>query len=571
MTMPLSVRLVATAICALTVIAAGSRSTAQPAPKTPAPPAAATAPKLVVVLVVDQMRGSYLQQHRSRFSAGFARLTRDGAWFIRGAYPYLNTVTCAGHATIGTGSMPYRHGMILNAWLDRSTGDSPYCTDDPTKTEISYNGLKSVGSDSAARMLAPAIGEQVMARGGRSVVFSLKPRSAVTLTGRTATAIAWFDDRGGWATSSSYSNGPVPFLKTFIDANPITADFDKVWERTLPPAQYEYSDDAVGEGTVVDGGRMFPHRLGLKGGKPDAGFYARWQRSPFADEYLARMAMAAVDAEKLGQGSAVDFLGVSFSSLDFVGHLYGPRSHEVQDMLVRLDRTIGRLLDHLDERVGAGNYVVGLSADHGVADVPEQIGRGGRVASQQVIDAVQGAIAARIGLGKHVITTQYTDVYLSPPAAAAVASDAALRGAIGAALRAVPSIVGVFFGAELASEAARRSPDRLLRAAALSYHPERSGEVIIVPGRHWMFSTAVATHGTHYDYDQQVPVLLFGAGVRGGLYSQAATPADLVPSLAAIAGIPIAPADGRVLSEAVRPASPTAKPTPAGKRAPAVQ
>ncbi len=146
----------------------------------------------------------------------------------------------------------------------------------------------------------------------------------------------------------------------------------------------------------------------------DAAFYARWQRSPFADEYLARMAAAAIDSLELGKGATTDFLGVSFSSVDAVGHVYGPRSHEVQDLLVRLDRTIGRLLDHLDATVGAGNYVLGLSADHGVAEIPEQsAGAGSR--ARQLQRAEEGPRRA-LGPGPHVLSSVYTDIYLTEPA-----------------------------------------------------------------------------------------------------------------------------------------------------------
>ena len=350
------------------------------------------APKLIVILVVDQMRVDYLQWYAANYSGGLARLIREGAWFTEAAYPYLNTITCAGHSTIGTGSFPYRHGMILNNWFDPKTGKSPYCTDDPTVTEISYNNLSPIQGDSGKLMLVPAIGEQVMDRGGRSVALSLKPRSAVTLTGHKATAVVWFDDRGGWTTSSAFTKEPVPFLKSFIDANPLKADAERVWERTLPLSAYQGQDEMTGEGKVTGWSGSFPHPLAVAGGKPED-FYARWQRSPYADEYLERMAEASIDALKLGQGTTVDFLGVSFSAVDGIGHVYGPRSHEIQDALVRLDRTIGKLLDYLDSRVGRGNYILGLSADHGVAEIPEQVG-GGRVASKAVAAALEARARA---------------------------------------------------------------------------------------------------------------------------------------------------------------------------------
>jgi predicted AlkP superfamily pyrophosphatase or phosphodiesterase len=510
----------------------------------------AAPPKLVVIVVVDQLRADYLDWYAANFTAGFQRLTRDGAMFTRAAYPYLNTVTCAGHATIGSGTFPYRHGMILNSWFDRKTGNSPYCTDDPEMTEISYNGLSSVQGDSAKRLLAPALGEQIVSGGGRSVAISLKPRSAITLVGHKTTSVLWFDDRGGWTTSTAFTDRPVPFVRDFIDANPIAADYDKVWDRTLPLSAYQGDDEVASEGTTSGWRRSFPHPLGQPGGKPDAQFFGRWQRSPFADEYLARLAMASIDALQLGRRDTTDFLGVSFSATDLVGHVFGPRSHEIQDMLVRLDRALGGLLDHLDTAVGVGNYVIGLSSDHGVAEIPEQVGTG-RVANRTVIDALQNVLVPAMGSGTHVASSAYTDIYLSDAARHLLKEDKKLRARALNALRSIEGIKYAFWGEDLATEAARKSRDHVRRAAALSHYPGRSGDLIIAPHEKWILSTSVTTHGTHYEYDQRVPVLLFGASVRPGRYVGAATPADLMPTLAAIAHVSIAPTDGRVLKEAV--------------------
>ena len=508
-------------------------------------------PQLIVLIVVDQMRADYLDWYGARFTGGLRRLMRDGAWFTNAAYPYMNTVTCPGHATIGTGMLPFHHGMIMNTWLDRATGKTPYCTDDPTATEISYNGLTGATGDSARQMRAPAIGEQIREREhGRAVAMSLKPRSSIPLVGRSADAVVWFDERGGWATSSAFTRAPVPFLQQFIAANPITADLGKVWTRTLDAPAYQGTDDDPAERPPAGTSRTFPHRLGVAGGKPDADFFAQWQRSPFSDEYLERMAVAAVDALELGKGAHTDLLAVSFSALDSVGHVFGPRSHEVQDLLVRLDLTIGRLLDHLDRRVGAGRYVLALSADHGVAEIPEHV-QGGRLASSEIKAALSKVLTGALGPGQHVVETAYTDVYLSPPALERLRKDRTLLGAALGALRALPGVAQAFLGDDLAGAAARASNDPVKRAAALSYYVGRSGDLILVPKENWLLSSNVTTHGTHYAYDQRVPVILFGAGVRGGRYTQSATPADIVPTLAALTHVAIAPTDGRVLSEAL--------------------
>jgi predicted AlkP superfamily pyrophosphatase or phosphodiesterase len=400
-------------------------------------------------------------------------------------------------------------------------------------------------------LLVPALGEQIMSRGGRSVAISLKPRSAVTLVGHKTTSVLWFDDRGGWTTSTAFTDGPVPFVRDFIDANPITADYGQVWDRTLPLTAYQGEDEVPTEGTTSGWTRSFPHPLGQSGGKPDAQFFGRWQRSPFADEYVARLAIASIDALQLGRRETTDFLGVSFSAVDGVGHVFGPRSHEIQDMLVRLDRTLGRLLDHLDKTVGARNYVIGLSADHGVAEIPDQVGAG-RVASKAVTEALQKVLVPALGPGTHVANSSYTNIYLSEAAGLRLKEDQELRSRALDALRSIEGIKYAFWGEDLATEAARKSNDPVRRAAALSHHPERSGDMIIAPAEKWILSTSVTTHGTHYEYDQRVPVVLFGASVRPGRYSNEATPADIVPTLAAIAHVSIAPTDGRVLKEALK-------------------
>jgi predicted AlkP superfamily pyrophosphatase or phosphodiesterase len=525
-------------------IALSSGNVSTQAPHTP--------PRLVVVVVIDQFRADYLTEYGAVLTDGLRRLMRDGAWFTNAAFPYLNTVTCPGHSTIGTGTFPYRHGMILNAWLDRRSGESPYCTDDPDAKDISYNGLTPAPGDSADRMLAPTLAEQIRQHGGRSVALSLKPRSAVSLAGHKADVVVWFDDRGGWSTSSAYAANPVPFVQRFVDDNPLSADFDKTWDRSLPLESYQHADDAVGEGLAAGWTRTFPHVLGSPGGKPDATFYQRWQRSPFADEYLGRMAAAAIEALRLGRGKGIDALAVGFSSLDVVGHTFGPRSHEVQDMLVRLDRTMGRLLSLLDNEVGAGNYVLGLSSDHGVADIPDQVKRGGRQPGKVAADAVTKVLTPRLGPGPHVAATAYTDIYLTPAASTALKRDPTLLAAAIDALRNLPAVERVFQGDDLAAATARTSTDPVLRAAALSYYAGRSGDFIIVPKEQWSYSTAVTTHGTHYAYDQRVPLIFFGTSIKAGEYPRAATPADLAPTLAAVAGVKIAPTDGRILVEALR-------------------
>lgn len=531
----------------LTLLVASACATTPVSVARPVPAAAARMP-LVVLLVVDQMRTDYLDRGQPHFTGGLRRLTHEGAWFHDAAYPYLNTITCAGHSTIGTGSFPYRHGMVLNEWWSRSGRAPQPCTQDPGVRNVGYNG-KPAGGDSARSLLVPTLAERLQQEtGGRAVAISLKPRSAITLIGHRATSVVWFDDRAGWTTSTAFTPKKVEWLDRFIAANPITADAGKTWDRSLALAEYEGADNAPGERFPQGWTRTFPHVL-----KAGSAFQGQWQRSPFADEYLGRMAAASVDALGLGHGTGTDFLAVSFSSLDLVGHQFGPASHEVQDMVLRLDRTIGVLLDHLDQTVGRDRYVLAMSSDHGVGLVTEQVTGGGRETREQVMSAVDRALAPFLGEGKHAIHSAYTDLYLAPGVVEKLRENAQARAAALAALEAQPGIQHAMFAGDLSFPDARQDPDPVKRAAALSYYAGRSGDIIIVPRPGWMLSsTSAATHGTLYWHDQRVPVIFYGPGVSSGQRTGAATPADVAPTLGALAGVPFPTADGRPLIEPSR-------------------
>jgi len=507
-------------------------------------------PKLIVVLVADQMRADYLERYASKLTGGLHRLMQNGAWFQRAAYPYLNTITCAGHSTIGTGTFPYQHGMILNTWFDRKTGKTTECTDDEKEKEINYNGLTGPG-DSGRRIQRPSLADFVRRQRGHVVTLSLKARSAIGLAGHGGDVVLWFDTRGGWTTSTAFTKTPTPFVQQFIAENKVESAYGHAWERLYDASAYQGKDDDPAERAPTGWTRTFPHIIGSKSGKPDQEFFGHWMRSPLSDAYLGRFAAAAADALRLGRGPQVDFLGVSFSALDLVGHAYGPDSHEVQDMVARLDVTIGALLDHLDRTVGAGNYVLAFTADHGVGQIPEETGQGGRETNAETTAAINQALVPLLGPGKYVVNAAYTDIYLQKPALKRMKKDPAARTAVLNALLGMTGIAQAYTADELMAPGARSSSDPLKRAAALNYYPGRSGDVIIVPRENWILSTSATTHGTLYPYDQRVPVVFYGAGVKKGQFPADATPADVAPTLGALAGIPFHTTDGRERKEAV--------------------
>jgi predicted AlkP superfamily pyrophosphatase or phosphodiesterase len=400
-------------------------------------------------------------------------------------------------------------------------------------------------------MLRPSLAETMKKTvGARVVTMALKPRSAIGLSGHAADAVVWLDERGAWQTSSAYTGEPLAWVANFIKGNPIERDAGKSWERSLPLDRYQGPDNPAGEVGSSGWGPLFPHPLGAAG---DRAFYAHWTVSPYADAYVEQFAEAAIDALKLGQGEHTDFLGVSFSTLDLIGHAYGPRSHEIQDELYRLDQTLGRFLDALDQKVGAGNYVLALSADHGVADVPDQVDGGGRVLSSVLGGSIDAVLkAASYGDGPFVAASVGSDVYLKPGVYDKLHGDPDTRKKLTDAMGTLSGVARVLTADDVSAPSARESKDPQIRAVALSYFPGRSGDLIVIPKENWIMGAIVTTHGTLHPYDQRVPIVLYGAGIKAGKRTEAATPADIAPTLAAIAGVTLPDVDGKVLTPALK-------------------
>lgn len=514
-------------------------------------------PTLLVTLVIDQMRFDYIERYGGRWTAGLKRLVTEGAVFERAMYPYLNTVTCAGHATIATGALPYRHGIIMNEWYRRDSGRAMACTDDDAVRSVPYTPPAERIGHSARRLRVPTLGDRLRdaSPASRVVALSMKPRSAVMLAGQGGTAVTWFTDSNVWGTSTAYTPTPLPALQAFVEKNPVDRERTAVWDRVRDAGDYVGTDRDPHERARAGWSAIFPHPLAGERGTAPERFYDFWERSPFSDAYLGRLAAALVGEQRLGQRQATDHLAISFSALDYVGHDFGPESHEVQDTLFRLDQTLGQLLTMLDATVGRGRYIVAVSADHGVSRIPEAMqaeGReAGRVLNAAVMKTAEAAMTAAHGAGRHVEHVEYTNLYLTPAARARAQKEPSFLSPLIAAVTALPGVERVFASGALPQK--RDSADPIERAAALSYHPDESGDVIVVLKPNWIgTNTSAATHGSAQWYDQHVPVILMGFGVKPGRYQAPATPADLTPTLAATIGLPTPNIDGRVLTEALR-------------------
>jgi predicted AlkP superfamily pyrophosphatase or phosphodiesterase len=568
---PWSVSIISWAVLLLGCAGPAAAQTAKPSLSAKPP----QRPKLVVLLVVDQMRGDYVDKFRGQWTGGLKRLIEEGAWYRDAAYPYAATETCVGHSTISTGAFPATHGMVANAWWDRETQKMVTCTADPNAKNSGYAGAAAKGGDTAWRMLIPSFAEELKFQTGgaaRVVTFSLKARAAITMAGHKADAATWFDN-GGWMTSSAY--GTMPFIEDYAKAHPVKSDYGKTWKPALPASDYLYDEKTPGAGPPEGWGPTFPHALRGKGvdAEPDAAFYEQWASSPYADTYLTRLAETAVDQLGLGKSGATDFLGVSYSSIDYVGHEFGPRSREIQDILITLDKDLSELFEHLDKKVGRGNYVVALSADHGVVPIPEDMAKTGADAGVLHLPELQEKIEKSLEPFSYpkpaIARIAGSDVYFAPGLADRLNQDGTAMQAVSDAALSQPGVAAIYWADEIEDRPATQNPIRT--AFADSYFPGRSGDLFIVSKPYWLMDSTPAGktrsygtgHGTPYNYDQHVPIFLIGYGIQPGDYYREVSPADIAPTLASLCGITLVPRDGHVLAEALsKPAARTTRSAP---------
>ena len=515
------------------------------------PPAAK--PKLVVLISVDQMRGDYVDRFQHQWSKGLKRLVTEGAWFRQADYPYYNTVTCSGHASMSTGTVPAVHGMVLNEWWERDNRRLVRCTDDDDQQLVSYGiPVKGVGH-SAKNLMTTTLADEMRLQGTLAphvVSISLKARSAITLGGRRPDAVIWLDEENGeWVTSTAFSKTPVPYFADYISKHPLRNEMGRRWERSLPKDRYLYDGSQQGRQRTALITKDFPHIVQGDGSEVGGAFTDAWESSPYSDAYLAGLAGAALDGLKMGRGAGTDFLGISFSALDKVGHDFGPDSHELQDVLMHLDRELGTLLDKLDKDIGRANYVVGLTADHGVAPVPERVKAqgfdAGRINTVTVGRQIDEVLVREIGPGNYRTRVIYNDIYFNEGVYLKLTQNAKAMDAVIEAIRKTQGVWRVYKKSELSAA------DPFTRASAFSHYDGRSGDLKMLGRSYWITSSSTTTHGTGHRYDTRVPVILFGAGIRKGEYLQPSAPIDLAPTLAFLTGITLPDAMGRVLSEAL--------------------
>jgi len=521
-------------------------------------------PKLIVVIVIDQFRGDYLERYRDQFGDGGFRLFIDrGAYFTDCNYDYANASTAPGHATLFTGSYTSGHGIIANEWWDPQKKKRVTSVEDDT-TKLVGVGKTGAGA-SPHNLMSDTLGDELkLATGGKARVFaiSLKDRAAVLPAGFSGDAAYWIDPKSGdWITSTYYRPDLPEWVRNFNGSHRAEKFWNREWR------------DKDGDGNIL--GSTARRNGTNKDGTP-ASFYEVVGSTPFANDYQLEFAKELVLYEKLGAGSATDLLVIGLSASDILGHQVGPDSPQMRSMALELDRSLAAFFDFLGHHIGMANVWMALSADHGVAPLPEfaktlrlpAANLDAKALREQINSLLSKKFAKKAG---YVLDLDYPVVWLDKDAFAGTLGakdESAAEGEVGEAMKQM-GFTGYFSKSQLAR--GDIPPTEIGRRYAHSYTPEGGYYVIGIPRPFQVGVTKGTDHGTPFSYDTHVPLAFYGLAFQPGIYRTHAEPIDLAVTLASLLGIN-APtqATGRVLTEALPPAhhatSPSAMPaaTPPG-------
>ena len=486
--------------------------------KAPALAAPGEAPRLILLVAVDQMRYDYLPRFADAFTGGFRRLTRDGAVFTNAHLDHYPSVTAVGHSAMLTGAPPSISGIVGNDWYDRELKRNVMSVEDPGTRLL--GGREAAGS-SPHRLRVSTIGDELkMAHPASRVIgISHKDRSAILMAGRMADLALWWDQQtGAFVTSTWYVPELPKWAAEFNAGRPADAWLGREWR-------------ALGEGGAL---------LGRMPDTPGPAYYASLYNSAFGNELLTSLAEAALEGEKLGSRGATDILALSYSCNDAVGHDKGPHSAEVRDITVRTDLALDRLLAAIDRRVGLARTVVIVTADHGVAPVPEQMTAwkmpAGRLSRADLEKAATGALEKALGPGAWLEGRAGSALYLNHALMAERGLDpTAVERRLATGVETVEPVWRAYTRSQLLE--GRVPPDPWSRRVILSFDRERSGDVEIIFEPYWMSASAGTTHGTVYSYDTHIPLMVMGPGIRPGRHDQTVVLNDVAPTLATLLGI----------------------------------
>jgi predicted AlkP superfamily pyrophosphatase or phosphodiesterase len=495
-------------------------------------------PKLVVGIVVDQMRWDYLYRYYDRYAAngGFKRMLNQGHSCENTFIPYAPTVTAPGHASIYTGTTPAIHGITGNYWWENEKGYSLYCTEDPAVKNVGASTEEE--SQSPRNMLATTIGDELrLATNFRGKVFgvALKDRGGILPAGHNANAAYWYDSKSGSFITSTYYMQDLPaWVKEFNGKKLVDGYYNLGWNTLYPINTYIQStgDEKKYESKGI--GTGFPYDLKKFIGKS----YTAVLTTPHGNTITTEFAKSILINEQLGTDSETDLLAISYSSPDYIGHGYGPNSIEQEDDFLRLDKELGDLLDFFDTKVGKDQYVVFLSADHGVSQIPEYLNEnklpGSKINPDALKTELNAKLAQQFGKQNLILSSMNYQYSINLPAIDSAKLDK--EEVIDAIIKHVawqPGIARVFSNEEI-GELPLQS--KLKEMFINGYFPRRSGQVQVMMEPHWIesFSSTGTTHGAWNPYDSHIPLLWYGWGIKPGKTNRETSMTDIAATLAAI-------------------------------------
>ena len=539
------------------------------------PAIASDRPKLVLQITVDQLRGDLPIRFFNRLGKGGLRyLLEEGTHFTNAHYQHSNTETIVGHSTLATGTFPSVHGMVGNVWLDQETGELTYNIEDSRyhmlgkdasvnkKTEIdpTQKLAKTDGRSPKAILTSTFSDELFIANGGRSKIFgvSVKDRGAVSMAGHAGKAF-WFSKKSGEFVTSNYYYPRYPQWVTQWNSQNLADRYkNSQWTLSNKSSSYLFADDRPYEADIAGFGRTFPHAYG----DSPKYYYTLLTLSPAGDELTLDFAKTLIEKEQLGQDEIPDYLGVSFSSTDYVGHLFGPSSREEEDNILRLDRTLAKLLKYVEDKVGLDNTLIVLSADHGSAEAPEYMAsigmETGRLSQKRIDTApVMQALKKRFGFGKELIRLYYHPyIYLNHKVIKEKGLEQGeVERAVANELLKIKGIAAAVPSSEL--QRGNLPDSALMRQIRRNFHSKRSGDIYLVQEPYWFLysdeSIPLATmHGSPWAYDTYVPIIFAGMNIAPQRISRLVHPVDIAPTLANYMGIkPPSGSVGQVLTEVV--------------------
>jgi len=537
-------------------------------------------PKLVLQITVDALRGDLPgRYHNVLGKGGFRYLLEQGVNYTNAHYRHANTETIVGHTSLATGTVPAAHGMVANVWFDREQDRLVYNIEDPRyhlltagadvdrNTEIDYT-QKTARSDgrSPDNILTSTFSDELAVHfSGQSKIFgvSVKDRGAVSMAGHAGKAF-WFSKQSGEFVTSTYYYDRYPdWVNEWNARKPASAYAGKAWELTYPPSKYRFgaADDREYESDIAGYGRTFPHAYGKA---DDKYFTTKLTLSPAGDELTLDFAKTLLDREQLGRDEVPDYLAISFSSTDYVGHIFGASSLEMEDNMARLDRTLADLFAYVDEKIGLENTLIVLSADHGQPEVPgylHELGiRQARYFDPGELDKAPAIVALKkkFGIGDELIEAYFHPyLYLDHDLIRARGLDrATVEQAVATELL---KFDGVAYAVSSTALQTGRLPDnRMTRSILRNFNARRSGDIYLVFEPDVFINdfdglVVASTHGSPWRYDTYVPVIFAGAGLKPVTINRAVTPYDIAPTLSAYLGMkPPSGAVGTLLLEVLK-------------------